>query len=633
MSDFPDLSRVGGLLFPDTETTGLTYNDRPVGFSVAWPDEHGQMKYENSVYLRWGHELGGNNCTLEEFKRWAAVELARKDQTKVFHNAAFDMRMLAYHNIAGIGDDPWAIGRVEDTGFLSALNNENERSHSLDALDKKYGSKEGKEEAELVEWLYNQFGGYKSARAQKKNLWRAPGNIVEEYARYDAVRTGATYFGLKPLAFKQGLEEVFDIECDLVPILLKMHLLGVPIDVQAAHELQSQFRTELGKLEMEWDVRTGGTNPNSGAQLATLFDHEGISYPLTEKGNPSFTADYLETVKHHWVPGTMLRMRRLYKYAGTFVESYILDRVDDNGFLHGEFNQVRTDHYGTVSGRFSSSSPNLQNIPSPGRDPVEAAKIRGLFVPLPGAEWFKADWSQIEFRFLAHYCAGLADFADDEEEAETYRALSRRYNDDPGVDFHQMVADLVEQERYEAKHQNFGLVYGMGEKTLAKKLGLSLADAREKFDQYHSRMPAIKKLYKKTMARANKRGRIKTWKGRVRHFKKGRRGHDRTHSALNALLQGSAADLMKVAMVEACGPSGPVDWEHLSAHLTVHDELDGSVMPGKEGAERMRALVDIMEDRRGLSVPIKADPDFGRDWGHVKGVEDWEKKLKKGALS
>ncbi len=634
---FPNLARQPRL-FVDTETTGLSDRDRPVGLSVAWYDGEGELSLENTVYLRWGHEAGGNNCTLDEVVAWSRVELCRKDQPKIFHNAAFDMRMMAYLNIAGLHDNPWGMGPVEDTGFLSALNNEND-VHSLDNLARKYGKSEAGKDEEMLLELQKLFDGslaWGGKTGQAQNIWRAPGDLIETYARTDPFRTGEIWHGLLPRVVEQELMGVYELENQLIPILLKMHLVGVRINVEKAEWVKAYLKRQFGESQVSWDRKTEKilgypANINSPNDLRKVFKHYEIlgHFPLTAKGQlakdrgepapyrHSFAAEHLETLMdEHWAPQTIMDIRRLNKYSDTFIDAYLLERVDENGVLHGQFNQVRGDEYGTVSGRFSSSQPNLQNIPSPERDPDGAKKIRGLFLPFEGYKWFKVDWSQIEFRFLAHYTKVIG-----------YPELADEYHADPKIDFHQMVADLIGQKRYYAKNQNFGMVYGMGTKKLARKLGLSLEEAQPLFDQYHERMPAIKKLYNKTMQRADRRGTIKTWYGRKRHFmrKRGKRGFQRSYSALNALLQGSAADLMKLAMVEAVR-SGAVDWENLILQLTVHDELDGSVRPNEEGDKRLAELKAIMENKDNclgeIGVPILADPECGPSWGDVSKRSD-----------
>lgn len=568
----------------DTETTGVTYDDRPVGLSWALPDGR-------SAYARWGHEGGGNNCDLGTVKRWVENELDRPDLTVYLHNAAFDLRMLAYE------DTRLRSARVEDTGFMAAIHNELEPRFSLDDLGKKYVDESKRGDA-LWQWCSERFGGAATRRAQSKNIWRAPGSVVEEYAEFDAELTLKLADRFRPLVTEEGLDEIYEVETRLIPLLLDMHLVGVRVDIDRALQVKDQLKEEHKRLERTWESKVGSVNYNSTPQLAKLFDTLGLDYPHTEKGNPSITKDVL-TILDHPVADLITRLRKLKHYTGTFIDSYILDNADSSGVIHGEFHPLRNDRYGTVSGRFSSGGGlNLQNIPS--RDEELAPLIRSCFVPYRSdLRWLKEDYSQIEYRYLAHYAGGN---------------ILKLYNDQPDVDFHQMCADLVGIPRGPAKNINFGLVYGMGVALMARQLGLPLDEASELLEEYHRRLPEIRRLYRKAMRRAGTRGWIETWGGRKRRFKRHGRGHKNTHVALNALLQGSAADLIKLAMLNLVDL---VDWDSTFLHLTVHDELDFSIPRDAAGDRFIAEAKERMEDFE-LRVPVIVDTETGENWGTVK---------------
>jgi DNA polymerase-1 len=345
----------------------------------------------------------------------------------------------------------------------------------------------------------------------------------------------------------------------------------------------------------EWKKIAGNTNMRSGKQMAALFDRFNIRYPYTDKGNPSITGEYLERVDHP-VGKLAVQIRKLHHYAGTFLQSYIFDVADDDGIIHGDFHALKSDSYGTVSGRFSSGGDlNLQNIPS--RDKELGPKIRGLFIPFEDRLWAKYDYSQIEYRFLGHYGGG---------------SIQQQYNENPTVDFHDMVAQLTRIERGPAKNINFGLAYGMGVRLMAERLHLPVAEAQIMLDQYHANLPEVKRLYEKAMRKAAQRGWIRTWGGRKRRFEKYGSRYGSTHKALNALLQGSAADLIKKAMIRV---NEIIDWDNMIMHLTVHDELDFSVDPGETGLKMVKEVQHAMQDWP-LRVPILVDVKIGPDWGH-----------------
>jgi DNA polymerase I-like protein with 3'-5' exonuclease and polymerase domains len=382
-----------------------------------------------------------------------------------------------------------------------------------------------------------------------------------------------------------------------------------------------------------------------------MFDRIGIAYPRTPKNKlPSITKEFLDGLDHP-IAGVVRELRKLHHMRGTFVQGY-LGKHAVNGRIHTEFNQLRGDEYGTVSGRFSSSNPNLQNIPA--RDEILAPLIRGLFLPEEGETWYCDDWSQIEFRGLVHYAVGRG--AD--EARENYRR-------DPRTDYHEMTQAMIREKtgrdlgRKPTKNVNFGLVYGMGKPKLTHDLGLDKEQGEELFASYFAALPFVQDTFSLASKKAASRGYIRTLMGRKRRWDawepmdwnlsrelKSKRNRDDmnrevleairearakgervprsgtrrafTHKALNALLQGGAADIMKLAMVEIW-ESGVCDV--LGAPLlTVHDELDWSV--DESNPEHVAAhaeAVRIMREApaRYLRVPLEVDVEKGPDWGHV----------------
>jgi DNA polymerase-1 len=313
----------------------------------------------------------------------------------------------------------------------------------------------------------------------------------------------------------------------------------------------------------------------------------------------------------------LLEHRSLTHHRDVYIRAYVLGNVDETGLLHPEFHALKSEEFGSVAGRFSSGSSdgslNMQNIPA--RDEVWAPIIRGLFVPYhPGWRWMKADYSQLQFRLLAHYAALIG-----------YPELARAYREDATTDFHQMCADLTGTPRKQAKNINFGIVFGLGKDNLARSLGLSVEEGRSLLEQYHAKLPAVRATYDALADRVDEKGRIKTLSGRIRRFRSadearalGWRVRDSEryvgcHKGLNALLQGGEGDLMKTAMVRIapiCAEFG------VPLHLTVHDELDFSVPPGADGLRFATRVREIMEDWN-LRVPITADVSWGANWGHA----------------
>jgi DNA polymerase I-like protein with 3'-5' exonuclease and polymerase domains len=611
----PDLAQYDEVSL-DTEGTGVTVNDRAVGISLSTPDGR-------HAYFRWGHQGGGNNCTLEQVRNWASEQFSRPGLVVYMHNAGHDLRMLAYDGIR-------IRCRVEDTQVMAALLNDLETEFSLDYLARKHTGRPGKDDAKLNEWCAHHFGGAATRAAQVYNYWRAPGSVVWEYAVGDSDDTLAVAQVLRPRVRAEGLWNVYEMETALIPILLRMHLTGVPVDVERARAVSREIAAELAGLKAEWDRETGGANIGSTPQLAVLFDRWGLPYGRTAIGNASITAAHLKAVENrHPLVANLQRQKKLEKINGTFMQGHILGFVQPTGLVHTEFHATKKEwdkasgaSYGAVSGRFSSANPNLQQIPK--KDKELAKLVRGCFVPVSKEHrWVKLDYSQIEYRLLAHYAGG---------------ALRQAYLDNPMVDFHQVTADMTGESRDEAKHNNFGIVYGMGADLLASRLGCTLQEAKDIFTMYFEKVPDLKQIQSKANNTAADRGWLVTWGGRKRRFppnpsyglertsRAGKKYRDRNrfgdnHKALNAILQGSAADMMKMALITVANEV--IDWESAVLHLTVHDELDFSVVHGAEGDRYVSRIKEAMEDmtERGkdrLTVPIIAEADTGPDWGNLQ---------------
>lgn len=650
----PDLTRyreypVVGL---DTETNGLDIMHQAKMLSAAFPDGH-------TTSFAWGlADSSENNCSISDVQRLLDA-LDREGFTKVFHNAQFDIRMMFN---AGLST---SLYNVEDTGTCAPLLNELENSFSLQYLGEKYVGQGKLQDEELIGWCHEQFGGQKTHKVQVKNYWKSPFWKIAPYCEQDASVTLKLYQKLRPQITEKGFEHLYGIESNLFPMLMKMHWAGVRANVERSERVFHEISRIRDLIEAKWDrgVRKvfreageldqlvgGSLNTRSGPQMEILFKALGEPYPRKEPtakmiqkagrkgiepddviGNPSFPGSFLETVDNPLI-GMCLQVRKLSHYADTFIRNYILDNIDPTGFIHGEFHPLKNANYGTESGRFSSGGRlNLQNIPKPKKGELtidfEGVKwpigklLRSLFIPRKGHQWVKIDYSQIEYRFLAHYCAML----------KTGGKLRQAYLDNPDADFHKMMADMVGVDRDPAKTLNFGIVYGMGRAKLARSLGVSEEEAEEILETYHGNAPEINAFSQFCKGRASKRGFVKTWGGRYARFRKekgkwGGMQFARTHKALNSLLQGSAADLLKVSMVEV---DKIIDWDEVVCRLTVHDELDFDISGSPESHRMIRDVKTAMEQfqdeeraklfgfRSHITVPIIAEVEIGKSWGEL----------------
>lgn len=571
-------------------------------------------------------------------KLWDQVrsEASEYDGEVIGANLQYDLDWLgARHGIV------FHRARIRDVQIAEPLLDENKLSYKLDVLAKQY-LEEGKYSGDLAA-IY----GAKYI----ENMHKVDAGHAARYCVRDIELSMDIYAIQKQLLEQDKLWDLFEIESRLIPLLLRMRNNGVRVDVGrteiALAELDTQKRECAAKIEhlagMPVDIW-------SSDSIAHAFKALDVPFPFTAAGKPSFTKEWLKACNAP-IAQLINEQRGFDKIGGTFLQSYILDSNID-GRIFCQFNQLKSDEGGTVSGRFSSSYPNLQNIPA--RHPTLGPLCRSLFIPEDDHLWGCTDWSQIEFRFLVHYA--VSTFFDplkhDEDAIKSAYDAAEAYRNDASTDFHKIAAAISGVDRKAAKNINFGVVYGMGVPKMAASLGKSIEEAEPVLNEFHQRMPFLRKLYDLTSKAAEHRGYIRTILGRRRRFDvmeavafKGRTpskfwGKEDecerwlkekeaegfsintrlrrafTHKALNALLQGSAADLMKKSMVNMWDAG---IFEVILPHLTVHDELDVSVPRTQEGTDAFEELKHIMATAIPLKVPVFASADTGSDWNDAKG--------------
>ena len=301
----------------------------------------------------------------------------------------------------------------------------------------------------------------------------------------------------------QDLEDIFDLETELFPCLVDMRFKGVRVDIDKAHAMKKEFKQAeydlLNKIKNETNI---DTQIWAARSIANVFDVLRLEYPRTEKTEaPSFTKNFLQEHKHP-VVRMIAQAREINKAHTTFIDSIL--RYEHKGRIHAEINQLRNAGGGTVTGRFSYQNPNLQQIPARNKD--LGPKIRSLFIPEEGHTWGVFDYSQQEPRLVVHYAA-LQNLYGVDDVLDAYR--------EGDADFHDIVADMAEIPRLQAKTINLGLFYGMGKNKLQAELGVSKDKAEDLFRQYHNKVPFVKKLMDNVMSRAQNAGKVRTLLGRL----------------------------------------------------------------------------------------------------------------------
>jgi len=552
-----------------------------------------------SGYFPIAHEGGGNMdraLVLDWFE-----EVLHTDATKIFHNAMYDVSWIRSMGF-------YIRGGVIDTLIAASLIDENRWGYALNALGKQYVGV-GKNEKILNDaaksWGID----------PKADMWRLPAPLVGEYAEQDAVLTLRLWHALQREISSQDLWDVFNLETNLFPCLIDMKFKGVRVDAEKANLLKQELIKEekniyrgIRKL-IGFDVEIW-----AAASIAKAFDEVKLPYDRTEKGAPSFTKNFLSTHPHE-LPKAIANAREINKAHTTFIDTII--KHEHNGRIHADINQIRSDDGGTVTGRFSYSNPNLQQIPARNKD--LGPKIRALFIPEKNHTWGCFDYSQQEPRIVVHFASLL--------KLEGSQTIVDQYNAGE-ADFHQMIADMAGIERKQAKTINLGLMYGMGKNKLMAELGLMKEAAEDLIRTYHQKAPFVKMLSEQVSRRADDSGKIRTIGGRLCHFdlwephgfgiKKplphadALREHGPgikrafTYKALNKLIQGSAADMTKQSMLA-------LYQEGIIPHIQVHDELDISV----ESPEQAEKIIKIMEAAVELRVPNKVDFEEGTNWGDI----------------
>src|SRR5210317_1821593 len=614
----PELKKLGsGAIKGSGEVVGIAV--AVDGYKTYFPIAHGE----------------GPNMDRKKVLDWF-TDVCQSPATKIFHNAMYDVCWIKNLGIK-------INGLIIDTMIAASIIDENRFQYSLNSLSWVY-LKQGKNEALLT----------KAAKERgldpKAEMWKLPASEVGGYAEKDAELTLLLWHHLKRIIIEDNLQDIFNLETDLFPCLVDMRHLGVRVDIEKADQLKKAMAIKEQNLLQQIKIETGiDTQIWAARSIAQVFEKLKLPYSRTEKtDSPSFTKNFIST-HNHPVVRMIAEARKINKVSTTFIDTILSH--EHNGRIHADINQIRSDDGGTVTGRFSYANPNLQQIPA--RDPDTGPLIRSLFIPEEGCKWGTFDYSQQEPRLVAHYALRFG--------YDSAQVIADSYENDPSTDFHQIVAEMASIPRSQAKTINLGLFYGMGKTKLMEQLGVSKEKSEELFTQYHGKAPFVKQLMNKGMSAAQERAQIRTLLRRKCRFPKYEpilkgadwgtfvpaEDHERmlelkemgpvlkdfegnvikdkdgkpkknywhgnptrrafTYKALNKLIQGSAADMTKKAMVDLYK-------EGLIGHIQIHDELDFSI----ESESQAKKIKDIMENAVDLEVPNKVDYESGPNWGEIK---------------
>lgn len=577
LSDFLLTNEIFSL---DTETTSIEALDaKLVGLSFSTEDFR-------AWYVPVSRETEKAKKILEIFR----PVYENPKILKVGQNLKYDLTVLANYGIH-------LSGPLFDT-MLAHYLIQPELRHNMDYLAEIYLNYKTIHIEELI--------GPKG-RGQK-NMGDLEPKDIYKYACEDA---DVTLRLMKPLAEelrKNSLEEVFqNIEMPLMPVLARMERNGVVLDTETLKEVENDFTLRLQTLEKDiYELAGHEFTINSPRQVGeVLFGELKLSEKVkkTKSGQYSTSEEVLRDLhSKHPIVQKILDYRGLKKLLSTYVEALPKLINPATGHIHTSFNQAVT-----ATGRLSSSNPNLQNIPVRGEDGRE---IRKAFIPEEGEIFFSADYSQIELRIMAH-------LSGDEHMIEAFNAGHDVHAATAARIFHKDIKDISKDERRKAKTANFGIIYGISAFGLAERMDVSRTEAKELIDSYFEMYPKIKDYISKAVDTAREKGYIETEFGRRRYLPdiNSRNAVVRGYAernAVNAPIQGTAADIIKIAMIRV---QQRLDAEGCKARmmLQVHDELNFSV-PTDEFDKVKRIVIEEMQGAYKMSVPLEADCGEGKNW-------------------
>ena len=541
--------------------------------------------------------------------------LSDPDVVKVFHNGVYDLDWL----INGYGLE--VHGRCEDTMTRETLLDSYAFSYSLDACCQRRGV-EGKNKGDTIDKWWAEHGGKGKAVEHLKEI---PKPIQGKYCRQDCKATYDLYMAQQPLLEEQNLLNANDVECELYPLLMNMKGNGIRVDIKQllalADQFDEEYETGIHELEDTYGFERDTLSLNAASDLEKIWRKEGLPIEYTSTGKPSFAAAVLEDCPHP-VAEKIQHLKGLVK-TQAFFNSWM--DLSYNSHIYPCFYPAKRDEGGTVTGRWSSQNPNLQQVPA--RAEKHGKEIRSLFIPEPGCILGAFDYKQIEYRVFIHFAKGPG--------ADEARNEFHKHD----VDYHQMVQEMMgwvtgdktkdKEYRHVTKNLNFGSLYCMGPKSFAARFKKPLLKAHPDADpdnlvplatslmnEYKKKIPFVDSTGREIINTGERRGYVRTLSGRRQRMPldKG------SYKLVNYLIQGSAADLLKKGLVDAWKAGV---FNVLKLHAQIHDEVVFSIPDTKEGYEACIKLRDCMRNAYPLKIPLGVDTEIGPDWGHCD-MDNWE---------
>ncbi len=590
LSRWAEKIKKNGEVVIDTETTSeFAMRARLVGISLCVTPPH-------ACYIPVGHQTNEPQLSLEEVAQVLGGIFADPAIAKTGQNIKYDLIVLKKHALD-------LNGVSGDTMIASYLLNPTKRQHNLAQIAQ-----------EVLGHKMISFKEVTANRSKANNFASVELARARDYSCEDVHVTSLVKEVLWQRLKESGLWELFhQVEVPLIDVLAKMEMHGILVDTNGLNQLSEEFSHSLNKLENEiYTVAGQHFNINSPKQLAEiLFEKLKLPQIKKTKKKTGYSTDMevlSELSKQHVLPGLIVRYRNLAKLNSTYVDGLRRMVHPETGRIHTSFNQTVT-----ATGRLSSSDPNLQNIPVRSK---EGRRIRALFVAEEGKLLLSADYSQIDLRVLAHYSG-------DKTLIEAFKR---------GEDIHTRTAaevfdtsqDLVTPDmRRAAKTVNFGIIYGMSAYGLAKELGIDRKEAKDFITRYFNRYPGVKRYMDEIVKSAREKGYVTTILGRRRYIpdlrsrtRAVREFAERT--AINTPIQGSAADIIKLAMLRVDKNLTEMECDSALV-LQVHDELVLEVR--KDELEKVANMVkETMETVVELAVPLTVNIGWGKDWANLKGV-------------